>query len=108
MRWTITGTAPSTSARLCSIAFSVSSGANLRRRTIVEAVGRLITKWKKPHEWKSGAAIIIVIRLRKGILSISAAIGIRPSGLGGGGPFGGPVWPGGGLRNLGSPGGGLC
>src|SRR5436305_8604774 len=93
MRWIITGTAASTSARLCSIAFSVSSGSNLRRSTIVEAVGRLITKWKKPQEWKSGAAIIIVIRLWKGILSIRAAIGIRPSGLLGWGPFGVPVVP---------------
>ena len=61
MRWIITGTAARTSARLCSTARSVSSGSKRRRRTIVEPVGRLITKWKKPQEWKSGAAIIIVI-----------------------------------------------
>src|SRR4051812_9454099 len=107
MRWIITGTAPRTSARLCSIAFSVSSGSNLRRRTIVEAVGRLITKWKKPQEWKSGAAIIIVIRLRKGILSINAAIGISPSGLERWAPFGVPVVPEVRITNLGFSGGGL-
>ena len=71
----------------------MSSGSKRRRRTIVEAVGRLITKWKKPQEWKSGAAIIIVIRLRKGILSISEAIGISPSGLERWAPFGVPVVP---------------
>ena len=31
---------------------------------MVEAVGRLTTKWEKPQEWKSGAAIIIVSPLR--------------------------------------------
>ena len=65
MRWIITGTTASTSARLLlRSARSVSSGSKRRRRTIVEAVGRLMTKWKKPQEWKSGAAIIIVSRLR--------------------------------------------
>ena len=52
-----------------------------------------MTKWKKPQEWKSGAAIIIVWRLRKGILSISAAIASRPSGLERWAPFGVPVVP---------------
>ncbi len=42
----------------------VSSGSKRRRSTIVDAVGRLITKWKKPQEWKSGAAITIVSRAR--------------------------------------------
>ena len=113
MRWIITGTAASTSARLSCTARSVSSGSKRRRSTIVEAVGRLITKWKKPQEWKSGAAIIIVSRLRKGILSISAAIASRPSGLERWAPFGVPVVPevritkrglsGGGFRSDSSP-----
>src|SRR5262249_55859574 len=71
----------------------VSSGSKRRRNTIVEAVGRLITKWKKPQEWKRGAAIIIVSRLRKGILSISAARAKRPSGLERCAPLGVPVVP---------------
>ena len=50
MRWIITGTAASTWARLSCTARSVSSGSKRRRSTIVEAVGRLITKWKKPQE----------------------------------------------------------
>ena len=41
-----------------------------------------MTKWKKPQEWKSGAAIIIVSRLRKGILSSSAASAEQPVGAG--------------------------
>ena len=70
-------------------------------------------KWKKPQEWKSGAAIIIVSRLRKGILSISAASASRPSGLERCAPFGVPVVPevrmtkrglsGGGFRSDSSP-----
>ena len=64
MRWSITGTAPRTWARCSWTACSVPSGSKRRRSTIVEAVGRLMTKWKKPQEWKSGAAIIIVSRLR--------------------------------------------
>ena len=64
MRWSITGTTASTWARWSCTARSVSSGSKRRRRTIVEAVGRLMMKWKKPQEWKSGAAIIIVSRLR--------------------------------------------
>ena len=42
MRWIITGTTASTSARLSWTARSVSSGSKRRRSTIVEAVGRLI------------------------------------------------------------------
>ncbi len=57
MRCSITGTTASTWARWSWTARSVSSSSKRRRRTIVEAVGRLITKWKKPQEWKSGAAI---------------------------------------------------
>jgi hypothetical protein len=60
IRWTITGTTASTSARVRSIAFSVSSGSKRRRSTIVEVVGSAMTKWRKPQEWKSGAAITIV------------------------------------------------
>ena len=70
-------------------------------------------KWKKPQEWKSGAAIIIVSRLRNGILSISAAIASSPSGLERCAPFGVPVVPevritkrglsGGGFRSDSSP-----
>ena len=93
MRWIITGTTASTSARLSCTACSVPSGSKRRRSTIVEAVGRLMTKWKKPQEWKSGAAIIIVSRLRNGILSISAAIASSPSGLERWAPFGVPVVP---------------
>ena len=107
IRWTITGTAARTSARLCSAASSVPSGSKRRRRTIVETVGRLITKWKKPQEWKSGAAIIIVIPRRKGILSISEAIAINPSGLERWAPFGVPVVPEVRITNLGLSGGGL-
>ena len=93
IRWTITGTAASTSARVRSIVRSVSSGSKRRRSTIVEAVGRLITKWKKPQEWNSGAAIIIVGPERKGILSITAARTSRPSGLVRWAPLGVPVVP---------------
>ncbi len=60
---------------------------------MVEAVGRLITKWMKPQEWKSGAAIIIVEPRRKGILSMSEASIRRPSGLVRWAPFGVPVVP---------------
>ena len=60
----MTGTTASTSARCSWTAFRVSSGSKRRRRTSVEAVGRLTTKWKKPQEWKSGAATIIVSRAR--------------------------------------------
>ena len=64
MRCSITGTTASTWARWSCTARSVSSSSKRRRRTIVEAVGRLITKWKKPQEWKSGAATTIVSRAR--------------------------------------------
>ena len=47
-------------------ACSVSSGSKRRRSTIVEAGGRLSTKWVKPQEWKSGAAITIVSRRGRG------------------------------------------
>ena len=107
MRWSITGTTASTSARFSWTARSVPSGSKRRRSTIVEAVGRLITKWKKPQEWKSGAAIIIVSRLRKGILSISAAIASSPSGLERWAPFGVPVVPEVRMTKRGLSGGGL-
>ena len=64
MRWIITGTTARTWARCSWIARSVASGSKRRRRTRVAAVGRPIAKWKKPQEWKSGAAITIVSRLR--------------------------------------------
>ena len=60
---------------------------------MVEAVGRLTTKWKKPQEWNSGAAIIIVEPRRKGIMSSTAASAISPSGLVRWAPFGVPVVP---------------
>ena len=66
-----------------------------------------MTKWKKPQEWKSGAAIIIVSRLRKGILSISAAIASSPSGLERWAPFGVPVVPEVRITKRGLSGGGL-
>jgi len=50
IRWIITGTTASTWALCSCTAFSVSSGSKRRRITIVEAVGRLMTKWKKPQE----------------------------------------------------------
>ena len=50
IRCSITGTTASAVARCSATARKVSSGSKRRRNTIVEAVGRLITKWKKPQE----------------------------------------------------------
>ena len=71
----------------------VSSGSKRRRKTIVEAVGRLMTKWKKPQEWKRGAAIVTSRGLRNGMRSMRAASAVNPSGLERCAPFGVPVVP---------------
>jgi hypothetical protein len=93
IRCIITGTTASTLARCSAVALSTSSGSNFGRSTIVAAVGRLRMKWRKPHEWKSGAAIITVSRERRGIFESRVASALSPSGWPRWAPFGVPVVP---------------
>ena len=94
MRWSITGTTTSAVHWCWAVSESVASGSNLRLSTTVEDRPRPSVKCTKPHEWKSGAAIIVVLaRLAAGSRRAARPTGSSDLGCERDAPFGVPVVP---------------
>ena len=93
MRWSITGTTISASARLRSRLSNVCSGSKRRRTTRVEPSASPSARWAKPRAWNIGTHSSVVSRERNGTLPSTPPMIDSDFGSLRGAPLGVPVVP---------------